>query len=272
MLGVRPKPREYGYDTRTFDLGAYGVVQYAQWLHPSESEKQFTQGEVDHLRRFIGPGDVAIDVGAHSGDTTLPIALAAGPTGRVLALEPNPYVFRVLTENARLNPGKVAIEPLPFAATSEDGLIEFEYSDPGFCNGGRHEGINPWLHAHPFKLTVEGRNLEKYLRSRHRELIPRLRYIKTDAEGYDLFVLRSLRGLIQETRPYIKSEIYKHTNQDQRQAFVRLLRDLGYEIRKINHEFDYLGEAVTWDKVMQWRHYDIFGIPQERVDHHLRAA
>ena len=34
-------------------------------------------------------------IGAHIGDTTLPIALAAGKKGFVLALEPNPYVFHV---------------------------------------------------------------------------------------------------------------------------------------------------------------------------------
>ena len=46
------------------------------------------------------------------------VVIAEGP---VLALEPNPYVFKVLARNATLNPGKTAILPLNFAATSDTG-------------------------------------------------------------------------------------------------------------------------------------------------------
>lgn len=271
MLGFKPKPREYGFEIHSFDFEQEGHVEYAQWLHPAETRKTFTQAEIDYLRSFIDPGDVAIDVGAHTGDTTLPIALATGPTGTVLALEPNPYVFRVLAENAKLNKGKTRIVPLPFAATPEDGPIEFEYSDPGFCNGGRHEGISPWRHAHPFKLTVEGRNLQNYLRAEHSDLIDRLRFIKTDAEGFDTQVLRSLSGIIEETRPYIKAEVYKYTNEFQRLEFYRLLANLGYKLHKTECETNYLGDSVDAGNLMNWRHYDVFCVPKERVDE-LRQA
>src|SRR5262245_17666256 len=85
---------QWGYDVRNFALPAFGRIQYAQWKHPSETAKIMAQEDVDGLRRFIAPGDFAIDVGAHTGDTTVPMALAAGPAGCVLALEPNPYVFK----------------------------------------------------------------------------------------------------------------------------------------------------------------------------------
>ena len=50
-----------------------------------------------------GPGDAAIDIGAHTGDTALPVALAVGPQGAVFALEPNPFTYKVLIANAGLN-------------------------------------------------------------------------------------------------------------------------------------------------------------------------
>ncbi|MBP87194.1 MAG: hypothetical protein CMJ64_10820 [Planctomycetaceae bacterium] len=265
MLGFKPKPREYGFEIHSFDFSQEGYVEYAQWLHPIERRKEFCQAEIDYLREFLAPGDVAIDVGAHTGDSTLPIALATRAEGRVLALEPNPYVFRVLAENAKLNPDKTNIIALPFAATPEDGPIEFEYSDPGFCNGGRHEGISPWRHAHPFKLTVDGRNLQNYLRTNHSDLIGRLRYVKTDAEGFDTQVLRSIRGLIEETRPYIKAEVYKYTNEFQRLEFYRLLADLDYKLHKIESETNYLGQSVDAGNLMTWTHYDVFCAPKERV-------
>ena len=106
LLGWRPATRLYGTTVQTFQLATDGEVRYAQWEHPAERPKVIRQEAVDEIRRFVRPGDVAIDIGAHTGDSTLPIALAAGPSGCVLALEPNPYVFPVLEQNAGLNPDK----------------------------------------------------------------------------------------------------------------------------------------------------------------------
>src|SRR5262249_47782072 len=93
----RVRFRHYGYEVRDFELAREGVVQYAQWLHPYDMPKRITQAGVDAVRELVSPGDFVIDVGAHSGDTSVPMALAAGHGGCTLALEPNPYVFKVLT-------------------------------------------------------------------------------------------------------------------------------------------------------------------------------
>lgn len=196
ILGIKPKPRTYGFEVNSFHMANEGKVDYAQWLHPGESRKSLSQDAVDELRRFLSPGDVAIDIGAHSGDTTIPIALAVGPSGCVLALEPNAYVFPILEENAGLNPNKTHIIPLMIAATSDDGEVEFEYSDSGFCNGGLHEGISKWRHGHAFTLKVQGRNLVGLLKRDYARLIDRVRYIKIDTEGYDLSVIKSIRSLL----------------------------------------------------------------------------
>src|SRR5439155_22899042 len=102
LLGFLPGPQIYGREVRVFDLPRDGRVEYAQWLHPRETPKTITQESVDELRRFLGPGDVALDIGAHTGDSTIPIALAVGPTGCVLAVEPNGFVFPALEQNAQL--------------------------------------------------------------------------------------------------------------------------------------------------------------------------
>ncbi len=262
LLGLKPRPKMYGTEVHTFTLPHEGEVRYAQWLHPRETPKRPDQAAIDELRGFLRPGDVAIDIGAHTGDSTLPIAFAVGPTGLVLALEPNRYVFPVLARNAELNPGRTRILPLMIAAAPEDGPVEFEYSDAGFCNGGRHEGISKWRHGHAFRLTVEGRNLERLLRREHPEAIPRLRYIKVDAEGYDHAVVVSLEGLIRETRPYLKVEVYKHTSPGQRTDFLRYLERLGYELRRTQGEARLLGEPITATDATRWSHFDIFALPR----------
>jgi hypothetical protein len=79
VLGMRPKPRIYPFKVVSFELPIDGAIQYARWLHPRETKKVVAQEVVNELRKFVSPGDVAIDIGAHTGDTTVPMALAVGP-------------------------------------------------------------------------------------------------------------------------------------------------------------------------------------------------
>ncbi len=64
MLGFKPKLKEYSHTVVEYHLPIDGKIQYAQWLHPAESTKLVRQDEM------------AIDIGAHTGDTALPMALA----------------------------------------------------------------------------------------------------------------------------------------------------------------------------------------------------
>ncbi len=209
LLGLQPGPKSYGFEIKKFDLPNDGTIEYAQWLHPKESRKESRQESVDALRKFLSPGDVAIDIGAHSGDSTIPIALAVGNGGCVLALEPNRYAFAVLKKNSELNAAKTNIVPLMFAATPEDAEMEFQYSDSGFCNGGRFQGMSRWIHGHAFKLKVQGRNLHAFLQKEFPHLLPRIRFIKTDTEGYESEVLRSLENLLSECKPFLKVEVFQ---------------------------------------------------------------
>ena len=101
----------YWSELKSFQLPTEGHVEYAQWLHPSEGHKKIKQEDVDELRRFIKKGDMVIDIGPHTGDTTVPMALAAGASGCTLGLEPNPYVFKILEQNASLIKEKTNITP-----------------------------------------------------------------------------------------------------------------------------------------------------------------
>jgi len=263
LLGFKPKQKTFGYSVNHFDLSSDGPVDYAQWLHPGETKKVLTQSSVDELRRFLKAGDVAIDIGAHTGDTSIPMALAVGKSGCVLALEPNSYVFEVLKKNCELNPEKTNIVPLNFAATSIDGNFVFEYSDSGFCNGGFHEGISKWIHGHAFLLDVEGKNLHNFLKREYSDMIPRIRYIKIDAEGYDFTILQSLRGLLSECRPFVKAEVFKRTGRELRIKMYQFLRNLEYEIYRVENESKYRGNPLREKDLTKWRHYDIFCIPAE---------
>ncbi|HUK34340.1 MAG TPA: FkbM family methyltransferase [Vicinamibacterales bacterium] len=261
-LGLRGRVREYPIEL--FDITLTDAdIRFARWLHPLEREKTVTQESVDALRRFLRPGDVAIDIGAHTGDSTLPMALAVGVEGTVFALEPNPYVFKVLELNATLNPASTHIVPLMFAAMTQDGEYEFEYSDQGFCNGGFHASVSAWTHGHFSRLRVQGRNLFDYLRIHAPDALSKVTFVKIDTEGFDRAVVATLSDLLKAARPYLKTEIYKHMPEAEREGYFDDLRRLGYRLYKCG-DVEYRGEELrSPGDLSRWRHFDVFAVPGE---------
>ncbi|MGE0844678.1 MAG: FkbM family methyltransferase [Flavobacteriaceae bacterium] len=262
MLGFRAPPRRYGYDVEDFDLGDEGTIRYAQWQHPKNRPMRFEPAAIAELKRYIAPGDTVIDIGAHSGDTSVMFALAAGPKGRVFAVEPNSYVLPILEANASLNPRIAPIEILPYAATAAPGKLVFRYSDAGFCNGGDLAAADIGRHRHYYELAVEGRNIADELAARAPESLERLRLIKSDTEGNDASVIASLRPLIDRHRPYLICEFYRHMDEASRRDFHRLLSgDLGYTVHLAGLWDGLAGEVLGPGDLMREEHFDVFCVP-----------
>jgi FkbM family methyltransferase len=261
MLGLKPKPRSYPSDIVDLDLPGEGRVQYAVWQHPRSRHGRIDQGMIDELRKYLSPGDTAIDIGAQVGDTTVPMAFAVGKEGVVFGLEPNDYTYAVLAENARLNRDRTNIVPLNFAATPEDGKYVFEYSDAAFCNGGQHENISKWRHGHAFRLTVEGKNLTVFLKREYPQAVKKLRFLKVDAEGADGSILASLSELIAETRPFIRTEVFKHLNDEQRDQQFDALARHNYTIHRFNDLYEYRGQVMARRDMRADDTFDLFATP-----------
>jgi FkbM family methyltransferase len=260
--------REYGYEIKSFQLQEVGRVDYAQWLHPFEGPKEITDAQIAFYRRLASPGSLIIDVGAHTGDTTVPMGLASGPEGLVLGLEPNPYVFKILEKNASLNPGKMKLVPLPFAATPADGTFTFHYSDASFCNGGYLSQLEGQASDHNYELEVTGKDFDRYLRTHYADWLPRLELLKVDAEGFDKDILENLSGIIAEYRPSIMAECYNKLTGAERKELYRAIARHGYTVYL--NDTDYLREGfvaeadwieLTAETMDRQRHFEIVAIP-----------
>jgi FkbM family methyltransferase len=256
---------DWGHQIRDFHLPTEGLVQYAQWGHPSDSPKVMSQADVDGLRRYIREGDFAIDIGAHSGDTTVPIALAAGASGCVLALEPNPYVFKVLEKNSTLNRDKTNILPQCFAATEKEGSFVFHYTDASFNNGGFRSQQRWKLYRRQYPLEVVGRNLLRVLREEFAAWLPKLAYVKVDAEGYDGAILASIMPVLREHRPVVRAEVFRKLMASERHALFDLLADNGYELFRFAGGAAPQGAALDRMGLTAEKHFDVLAIPGKHV-------
>jgi FkbM family methyltransferase len=94
---------------------------------------EYMEDEVGVFRAALQRGQVAVDIGAHVGCHSIALARIVGPTGSVIAIEPQRALFQMLSGNAALN--RLAnIHAYHAAAGSQDSEIlvpVIEYSKAG---------------------------------------------------------------------------------------------------------------------------------------------
>jgi FkbM family methyltransferase len=257
--------KEYGFEIKKFQIKPFGEVEYAQWLHPFDKPKSITESNISFYQKISEKGSLIIDIGAHTGDTTVPMALAVGKDGKVIGLEPNKYVYKILEENAQLNKEWTNILPLCFAATSHDGEFTFNYSDASFCNGGFLSKIKNKNHKHNYTLNVAGKNLQDYLFENHKADLEKLSLIKIDAEGYDKEILKTIPRILEKYKPALMIECYKRLNKEERLELFEIVNGYGYKLFHLeNFElFEELKE-IHGKNMMDIKHFEILALHESK--------
>jgi FkbM family methyltransferase len=174
------------------------------------------------LARLVRPGDTDIDAGANVGYMTVLTAIAAGPSGRVVAWEPHPGLFDVLQRNVSSvcesyacakvairnaalgeTPGNVALIVPPGMETN-DGLSYIGTAADG-------DTVIP-VYSETLDEACAGESIA---------------VLKLDVEGAELQVLRGASRLLSEGR--IRHVVFEdHLGSGS--PVIALLTSLGYEI------------------------------------------
>ena len=214
----------------SFKLANEGEVQFANWDNPLAPKLTITQADVDFFKQFIPKGSLVIDVGGNTGDTTVLMSLAAGKEGLVIGFDPNPYVFKILETNAKLNPEKTNIVVLPYAVTDKEGDFYYASSEASFANGGISNQPSTYHGAHKLETTIKGIVLEKYLEQNYPTWLPKISLIKVDVEGYDKEVIKSVHPVLEKYRPVVIAECFFKLTTAEREDLYDSLATKGYDL------------------------------------------
>jgi FkbM family methyltransferase len=84
------------------------------------------------VKHFVEPGDLCVDAGANLGWYATVMARRVGPTGAVLAFEPDAGNFALLRTNLADNGIADRVRAFELALYERDGEIEFELSPDNF--------------------------------------------------------------------------------------------------------------------------------------------
>jgi len=254
---ARRVTQEYPPKIDKIDLGKYGIISFANWSNPLVPNFKLETPVVDFFNQFIKNGDLAIDIGANIGDTTVPIAMCTGSNGLTIGFDPNPYVFKILQTNASLNQNKYKIAPEQFAITTKEEEFYYVSSEASFANGGisQSKESNHGKFVYPHKIT--GKNLKAFLESKYPEWINKLSFIKIDAEGYDKEIIKSISDLIVLCKPVVVAESIDSASDAAKMELYDVIERNGYdiyyfedfninlEIKKLNKNTDMLNYKHT---------------------------
>jgi FkbM family methyltransferase len=254
--------KKYPVRIDSFQIENYGSVRFANWENPLVQNIIISSEQVMFFEKFLEKGDFAIDIGANIGQMTIPLSLATGPNGLTLGFDPNPYVFEILTENAKLNPDKTNIIAYNYAITDKDGDFYYNSSEASFNNGGISKQKNNLHGKYSLDAKIRGINLESFLQANYSDRIHDLKLIKIDTEGYDGEIIRSVSNLLEKYKPALITECFGKNSAEAKFEQFELLKSKGYALYYFS-DFISNAEIIPINRkedMLKWGHFDLYAI------------
>jgi FkbM family methyltransferase len=191
-------------------ITTYVLLEQETWF-----EKEF-----DFVEHLLRPGMHAIDIGANLGTYSLAMAKAVGPTGRVTAYEPTSATRARLERSCREN-GASQIEVLPYALSdgARTGRIVFENSSELNHLGGDGEGEGESVEI--TSLDIDAARFgwsDTY-------------FIKVDAEGEEIPILKGAAALLRDHSPLLMLEL--HASSVMNVDLIKAVEALGYRTYRL---------------------------------------
>lgn len=157
---------------------------------------QWLDGALSVAGGVLQPGDTVIEIGAHVGGLTVPLAKAVGETGKLYAFEAQPDFVRRLQANLELN-----------------GLTQVEIRSQLVGDGGTYAQVpftsvplagveRVWGHLVPLDGGTQSVPVDAVLPG-----LEKCRLVKISAPGMADKVLNGMLGLVSRTRPLLLIEI-----------------------------------------------------------------
>lgn len=172
-------------------------VQASYWVRDAlehrlvEASWLGEQGLIDELTRTLKPGDVFLDVGSNLGMFSMVAGVAVGPTGMVIAFEPEARAHARLRANIDLNSLSATVKAYDIALSDKRGKISFVIGGEADISQTSHlvDATSPTMST----ITVDAWEGDAFLEAQG---LRTPTTIKVDVEGHEFSVLHGLRRVL----------------------------------------------------------------------------
>jgi FkbM family methyltransferase len=182
------------------------------------------------IRALLRPGSTFVDVGANVGYFTLLAGSIVGPTGHVVAFEPNPDLASLVARSLSVNGLHSFTRLIQAAAMSRPGQLEFKRFAGHQGSSGFYvtDELAARFHDRLERIVVDCTTLDEALADRGL----RIDLIKIDAEGAEPEVIAGAERLLEEQRGMQVIMEYTPSNR----PAVEALLDRGYRMCQLGHD------------------------------------
>lgn len=186
------------------------------------------------ISRELKSGMICLDIGGNIGYYTLLESRKVGDKGRVVCVEPSPKNFRYLQENLKLQDSS-NVEAHNFACGDINGEINFLISKNSNTCKTIPEGEE--IPEGQEVIRVPVKKLDSFLEENP---LPKVDFLRTDVEGYELHVFEGAKNTIKKFKPMIQIEVHPdYMGKLETRNFLEFLENENYEVKYfIRGEFD----------------------------------
>ncbi len=203
-------------------------------INTIKAGKVFEPEIIEAAKPYLAPGKAVIDVGTSFGQMTVLFSQLVGEHGKVYAIEADSFQFGLLEKNLSAN-GCRNVIPICKAAYDEAGK-ELAYPIPDFTRFGSYGsyGLAPDL--------LEGRTVETITIDSLPIQDP-ISFLKVDAQGSDLFVLK---GAIETIKRHQMPILFEYEEQFQAEFhtsladYMQFINAIDYQIKQVINDINYL--------------------------------
>ncbi len=219
--------------------------------------------DVYFLRQIVEKGAYCADIGAHLGYYTLELSRLAGPSGKVIAIEPMPKFNHTL--DRLLQRKKAANVTLYQVALGGEG----EYVEMGIPRIGNRK---KFAYARVMKYSehfqyIESVRVKNESGDQLFRALPRLDFIKCDVEGLEVQVFSSMLATLSAHHPILLCEL---VDKSERIRFFEMVSPLGYGAYRLEKGVLYPLDVHSDDKAISHNHYFLPASHQQRLQHLIK--
>lgn len=174
------------------------------------------------IAEYIKPGMTCIDVGANIGYYSVLLADWVGPSGRVIAIEPERLNLLALRANLE-HCGWATVEPLAVSDQQGSAMLQV-YS--------HHTGSHTLGEIDPKWGTSPGQQIETTTLDYLAANLSHVDFVKIDVEGHERQVWRGMQELLAKN-PGVQIAVEWTPQSDRQGEFEEMVRSSGLQIREI---------------------------------------
>ncbi len=199
-MDIRRLPLKSAFKKHAARVFPEGVLQFAARIYYARVLRRVTECEetdLSVLRFLVEAGQCAADIGANIGVYSKYLSERVGASGRVISVEPIPFIFDILCSNIR-KLGMKNVETDNHAISDREGPVRMRV--PQYDSGGENiyeaRIVEGEADGTARSFEVPATTVDELLSA-----APAVHFIKCDVEGHELSCIRGAARTIARFQP-----------------------------------------------------------------------